>query len=208
MKPYNNNYPQDLRDIEVPAESMDAMARQIHALERVSAFRRRLIGLSSAAAVVLAIVTVGWPLLTGKHTDRLPSGKYARTVTYPVAVADTAGHSAVLPSQEPEYIPPCGSRQVAAVVRHRSLTDEYTALSQAHQHGEADVTVLQERIAMGDCPIMVYESGKLVACGSSLEEMPEVCEFFRDLAHTMDASQKTFISGVETLDETVKITYK
>lgn len=196
-----------LRHIEVPRESMDAMARQIRSLERVSTLRRGMIRWSAVAAVAAVAVTVGWSLMsavdhTGNSEDdpvlmavrhpstpvreRLPEQSVEEMVTY--EHTDGVTRRRCKPSRRPSTRPVEKNCPAAAAAEH-----EYT-----EQESIPEDTGNYE-----DCPVMVYESGKLVACGS-MESIPEVYEIFHELADTMGGSQQVLSSGAETFSNVMK----
>lgn len=202
MKPHSNT-PQDLGNIEVPQESMEAMARQIRVLTRASVLRRRLTVLSTAAAVAL-LVTVGWHLMPRHHEDvKIGSSVMARQTGQDVLSSESQDSVPVVIT--PERVRTGYAGIAARSVRpRRSVSDDSVAVGNISN--ETPEPAGEEGMPE-DCPVMIYDSGKLVACGS-IESVPEIDEIFNDVLGTVGGSRQVISSGVETLDETVRIIRK
>lgn len=205
MKPHDN-LPQDLRHIDVPQESMDAMARQIRALERVSSLRARMTRWSAVAAVVAVVVTAGWFLISTMDYTKPESDSSLMAGQKPSApVREQPAGQPVEEKVTPE-------RTDAPAPRHskpsrrlalRPAGEKRMATNVVSQEHTGSAAPPEETVIHEDCPVMVYESGKLVACGS-MESIPEVYEIFHDVVGMVESSQQVLSSGAETLDNVVK----
>ncbi len=206
MKPHDKPS-KDLRHIEVPRESMDAMARQIRSLERVSTLRRGMVRWSAVAAVAAVAVTVGWfSISVVDRTGNSEGNPVLIAVRHPsTPVQERLPEQSVEEMVTPEHTDGVTRRRCKPSRRPspRPVEKNCPAAAAVEQEDTGQESIPEDTGNYEDCPVMVYESGKLVACGS-MESIPEVDEIFHELACTMGGSQQVLSSGAETFNNVMK----